>query len=776
MKRNYLFFVSKLLLIALLSAQCNHSLQAPQLGEAPIDDVVAAMTLEEKAMLLVGTGMAGGEGNEEREAPVVGVTNNIVPGAAGTTFAIERLGIPAIVLADGPAGLRISPTRENDENTYYCTAFPIETSLASSWNTALVEEAGKTIGEEIREYGVDVLLAPALNIHRHPLGGRNFEYYSEDPLISGKMAAAMVNGVQAQGVGTSIKHLAANNQETERRGIDTKVSPRALREIYLKGFEIAVKKSSPWTVMSSYNKINGTEASHNTDLLTSVLREDWGFEGMVMTDWFGGTNATEQVIAGNDLLMPGAKKQMNIIIDAVKTGTLDEKLLDRNVKRVLELVMKTPCFKGIPFSNKPDLNAHADVSRRLATEGMVLLKNNNNALPLEKVQNIAAFGFGSYDFIADGTGSGDVNEAYTVSLVKGLANAGYIVDTGLEAFYTNYISEEKPKVSKPRTFHDPIISIPEADIPISLIEEMAAVTDVAFISIGRISGEFKDRDLANEQYKIGDYYLTQTEKNLITNVSKIFQASGKKAILILNVGGVIELTEVKDAPDAILLAWQPGLEAGNAIADVLSGKVNPSGHLATTFLSSVKELSGKTFPGTPASQPKEVTYDEGIYVGYRYYDTFGVKPLYEFGYGLSYTTFAYSNLDTKRESDVVKISVTVTNTGKKDGKEVAQVYVAAPKGKLDKPVQELRAFGKTNLLEPGESQVLSFELTNKDIASFDENQSAWITETGKYEVRIGASSRDIKLKAAFNVEEDVTVESVSKVLALQAPIDEKQNN
>ncbi|KAA6330015.1 Thermostable beta-glucosidase B, partial [termite gut metagenome] len=592
----------------------------------------------------------------------------------------------------------------------------------------------------------------------------------------GKMAAAMVNGVQAQGVGTSIKHLAANNQETERRGIDTKVSPRALREIYLKGFEIAVKESSPWTVMSSYNKINGTEASHNTDLLTSVLREDWGFEGMVMTDWFGGTNATEQVIAGNDLLMPGTKKQMNIVIDAVKTGTLDEKLLDRNVKRVLELVLKTPCFKGIPFSNKPDLNAHADVSRRLATEGMVLLKNNNNALPLEKVQNIAAFGFGSYDFIAGGTGSGDVNEAYTVSLVKGLANAGYIVDTGLETFYTNYISEEKPKVPKPKTFHDPIISIPEADIPVSLIEEMAAVTDVAFISIGRISGEFKDRDLANEHYKIGDYYLTQTEKNLIKNVSKVFQASGKKAILILNVGGVIELTEVKDAPDAILLAWQPGLEAGNAVADVLSGKVNPSGHLATTFLSSVKELSGKTFPGTPASQPKEVTYDEGIYVGYRYYDTFGVKPLYEFGYGLSYTTFAYSDLNTKRESDVVKISVTVTNTGKKDGKEVVQVYVAAPKGKLDKPAQELRAFGKTNLLEPGESQVLSFELTNKDIASFDENQSAWITETGKYEVRIGASSRDIKLKAAFNVEEDVTVESVSKVLALQAPIDEKQNN
>ena len=366
-----------------------------------IDQILNALTIEEKASLLVGgrnENFAGGNN------ATVGGTRDLVPGAAGTTRSVSRLGVPPTVLADGPAGIRIAPTRPGDTETYYATGFPVGTSLASSWNVDLVRNVGRAIGNEVLEYGADVLLAPGMNIHRSPLCGRNFEYYSEDPVVTGLIAAAYSNGVQDNGVGVSLKHFAANSQETNRTGVDEIVSPRALREIYLKGFEIAVKNSAPWTVMSSYNKLNGPFTQENGELLTTVLRDEWGFDGIVMTDWIGQRNTAAQVRAGNDLMEPGQDVQIQEIVEKVKSGELAEADVDKCARRMLEYIVKTPRFKGYKYSNKPDLKAHAAITRQSATEGMVLLKNNDNTLPLKDVEKISLFGITSYDFIAGGTG------------------------------------------------------------------------------------------------------------------------------------------------------------------------------------------------------------------------------------------------------------------------------------------------------------------------------------------------------------------------------------
>ena len=736
--------------LAVIGAGVKVQAQAPQLRTDNIEEVINAMTLDEKAHLIVGTGMAG----VDVGMPVIGATRSLVPGSAGTTYPIERLGIPAIVLADGPAGLRIDPTRDFYTKTYYCTHFPIGTSLSSSWNTELVESVGHAMGEEVLDYGVDVLLAPANNIHRNPLCGRNFEYYSEDPVLSGYIAGAYINGIQSNNVGTSLKHFAFNNQETKRMGNDARVSQRAARELYLKTFQIAIAEGNPWTVMSSYNKVNGTFTSESRDLLTTILREEWGYDGAVMTDWFGGKDRSNNVNAGNDMIQPGLPFDPDSIVAGVNDGRISEEQLNTNIRNILKLIVKTPRFKGYKYNDDPDLKAHAQVTRNSAAEGTVLLKNNG-VLPFgSQVKNVAVYGTTSYDIIPGGTGSGNVNRAYTVSLIEGLRNNGYKADEKILEQYRTYLKNYEKEhandqiawwLGKPRAGE----FVPTADD----LKASAADNDVAIITIGRISGEGTDRTDA-------DFYLTEEEKALITNVTDAFHKANKKVVVLLNIGGVIETASWKDTPDAILLPWQAGQEGGNSMADIISGHLSPSGKLPMTFpLSLDDHYSSLNMPKEGASIQMSVgrgdddqnrkdidytNYEEGIYVGYRYFDTFNKEVSYPFGFGLSYTSFEYSDLSAALDGDKVNVNVTVKNTGSKPGKEIVQIYVKAPKGSIEKPTQELKAFAKTRELKPGESQTLTLTVDRSELASFNEKMSAWVGDAGTYTFLAGASSRDIK--------------------------------
>jgi beta-glucosidase len=809
MKKNLSFLPVLLLLACSISIDASGQTAAPsakkpvsttpQFGKSPVKDVVKAMTLEEKSKLVVGMGFKmpgapkptqkqmkdgvdiGGFKLPPSDADAYNVPEK-VPGAAGRTHAIKRLGIPSITVSDGPAGIRIDPIRNGDSSkTYYATAFPVGTLLASSWDPALVRQVGAAFGSEVHEYGADVLLGPGVNIHRNPLGGRNFEYYSEDPLVTGRIAAAMINGIQSQGVGTSIKHFVANNQETNRNSVNTIVSERAMREIYLKGFQIAIKNSQPWTVMSSYNKLNGTYTSQRRDLLTTVLKNEWGFKGLVMTDWFGGRDAVAQMNAGNDLLMPGNPQQSQAIVEAVKNGKLSVAQLDANVTRILNIILKSPEFKKYKYSSAPDLKKDAQVSRSAAAQGMVLLKDDDHALPL-KAKSIALFGNTSYDLIAGGSGSGNVNKAYTISLVQGLANGGFTVDQSLKNTYESYMKDVKAKQPhNAMSFFMLPPPPPQLAITPEVLAKEANDAEVAIFTIGRNAGEGADRKVDN------DFNLSNDEKALIKSISDAFHAKGKKLVVVLNIGGVIETASWRDQADGILLAWQPGLEAGNAITDVLSGKVNPSGKLATTFPMDYQDVpSGKNFPGKDLpmpegekpspmrGRPSEVTYEEGIYVGYRYYNTFDVKTAYPFGYGLSYANFKYSDLklSSKTFNETITATVTITNNGDVAGREVVELYVSAPQSGLPKPEEELKAFAKTRLLAPKESQTINLALTAKDLASFDTAKLSWIAQAGTYEVKIGASATDIKEIKKFDLAKNIVTEKVHDVLQPQVAINE----
>lgn len=737
-----------------LDRNANGELDVYEDHRASMDDRIAnileLMTIEEKIHLLKGSGMASGMGRVPQ--------GEGIPGAVGTIVPTPRLGLPTVYLSDGPAGLRILPTREGSDETFYCTAFPIATVLASTWNIDLVEQVGQSMGNEAKEYGIDVILGPGANLHRHPLCGRNFEYYSEDPLVTGKMGAAMVRGIEGQGVGTSVKHFVANNQETNRTNNDARVSERALRELYLKGFEIVVNEANPSTIMSSYNKINGIQVAEDRRILTDILRGEWGYKGMVMSDWFGGKDAVAMVNAGNDLLEPGTKRQWDALTEGYENGTLDEQNINTSVERILKFIFQTAKMKGGEITNAPDLEKHAAVTRQSATEGMILLKNENNILPLKSGQEVALIGANSYQFIAGGTGSGDVNEAYSVSLQEGLANAGVPMNKEASVVF------EKAVAADPESFEAPEgiaamfnpYQAPQLDYSTEQYGQFAESSDVAILTIGRNAGEGGDRVIEN------DFTLTEGELEMLHKTCESFHALNKPVIVVLNVGGVVETASWKNKPDAILLAWQAGQEGGNSVADLLVGKVSPSGKLTMTFPVAIEDhWSNKNFPLSGGSMkmtdmlfqgetPEDewvanvdyTVYEEDIFVGYRHFDKSNLEVSYPFGYGLSYTSFQYVNPTVELKNDTIFADVVVQNIGSYDGKEVVQLYSSFESE--DRPIQELRAFAKTETLPAGGEQIISFAIPVSDLKVWDESEGQWTLPKGEHNIHIAASSRDHK--------------------------------
>ena len=764
------------ILTVLATSQSCVKKSTPQLGKYQVETVIAAMTVDEKIGMTVGDGKflpAGDLKSTEQGAGIIIANQN-------SKRVIPRLSIGSSALTDGPSGVNRDPHPAGATEYSYSTAFPTSSCLAATWNTEMVEKVGKALGEEVLEYDYDVILMPALNTHRNPMCGRNFEYYSEDPLLSGKYAAAMVRGVQSNGVGSTLKHFLANNQETNRRTYNAVISQRALREIYLRGFEIAVKESHPAAIMTSYNKVNGYYTAETPELLKDIVRQEWGFNGVFMTDFDGYGSAVAKVRAGNNMLMGGNMDELNELTAAVKSKSLDEKTLADNLVYNMKLKLNAPRLNGHIPTQKPDLASHAKVAREAAGEGMVLLKNMQQTLPLKEAKKVAVFGKISYYLIEAGTGSGGIrSNKYAVSINDGLKAAGYQTLQELEDTYTAFNAKIMSDNLVPDYFNNPVMLanngvkdgkapahfkkrlIPfheELSLTKEQIQKQVANSDVAVITLGRSGGEGYDN---------GYFPSSETEINLVKNVSEIYHAAGKKVVVVLNVGNVCETASWRDYPDAILLAWQPGQEGGYAIADVLKGAVNPSGKLPDSFPIKYQDVpSASTFPGEPAENPVNSFYKEGIYVGYRYYDSFKVPVAYEFGFGLSYTTFEFSGLKLSSPTfnDKLTVTVSVKNNGKVAGKEVAELYLACPDDELEKPNQELKGFAKTHLLQPGESQELTFVLDGKSLASFRSGISAWVADHGDYEVRIGNSSKNILQKSSFHVSADIVVEKVHDVM------------
>lgn len=772
-----------------MAALCS-SLNATELiTENDIDAIVSQMTLEQKARILVGT-----DGKND------GISH-LVAGAAGWTYEIPSLGIPSINLADGPVGVRINPVPSDNVSIKYdsqgipvstsaasgpssglrtfCTCFPSTTALAATWDINAADLQGKCMADEAKTYGVDIVLTPGINIMRNPLCGRNFEYFSEDPLLTGKMAAAIIRAIQDCGIGTSLKHFVANNQQTGKKFNDARISQRALREIYLRAFEICVKEANPWTVMGSYNKIAGQFTQTNKDLMVRLLRNEWGFKGLMLTDWTVRRPTADLLNARCGLIMPGDEEIVQEIIGAVNAGKVSADAINACVKDVLRVVAKSITAKGWHFTT-PALSSNAAASRKIASESMVLLKNDSNLLPLKAGTKIALFGATAYKSIAGGTGSSNVNKPYVVDISTGLENAGFTIGGRMAEIYRKYndfrtvIDDKFPdcpdwqKISYHRTVS------PEMDVTghEALVAEEIGNSDVAVVVIGRGSGETSDRTVEN------DFNLTAEETALISKVGAECRRQGKKMIAILNVCGVVETESWKWNADGILMAWFPGQECGNAVADVVSGKVNPSGRLPMTFPMKYADIpSANNYPCVGQTEGRNfdyTNYEEDIWVGYRYFSTSHRRVSFPFGYGLSYTNFAYSKPSVKKVGDKWAVSVKVKNAGRVSGREVVQLYVRSNQktDSITKPEAELKAFAKTKLLLPGESETVMLSFSARDIATFDEQASAWRTDKGSYTVQLRNSADPASVLSSSQFKVGKALEwKVENILAPVEPVD-----
>ncbi|MCB0040032.1 MAG: glycoside hydrolase family 3 C-terminal domain-containing protein [Caldilineaceae bacterium] len=645
------------------------------------------MTLEEKAALCTGA-------------------------SAWTTTPVERLGVPELLVSDGPHGVRRVPDiHAVAAQSLPATCFPTASLLASTWDAELLQAMGEALATEAVALGANVLLGPGVNMKRTPLCGRNFEYFSEDPYHAGELASALVEGIQSKGVGTSLKHFAANNQESERFSIDAVVDERTLREIYLPAFERVVKRAKPWTVMCAYNKLNGTYCSEHYTLLTEILREEWGYEGLVVSDWGAVHDRVAALQGGLDLEMPGPKPHRTAaVVEAVRAGTLDEAVLDKAVRHILQIVFRgAETRAGGTF----DAAAHHVLARKVAAEGMVLLKNDG-ILPLRSVDHIAVIGRSAKAPHYQGGGSSHINPTQVDSPFESLmALAGDAEVTYSEGYPADDSFQQ------------------------SLIDGAAAAAQVADVALLYIAlPSYKE----SEGYDRADIDLTAQQIALIRAVSAV----QPRCVVILNNGSAVAMSEWIDGVAAVLEAWMMGQAGGGAIADVLFGAVNPSGKLAESFPLKLADTPAHiNFPGDDG----QVRYGEGLFIGYRYYDARQMPVLFPFGYGLSYTTFAYSNATvsaaTFRDVDGVTVSVDVTNTGSVAGKEVVQLYVHDRKSKLVRPFKELKGFAKVDL-EPGETKRVDIALDFRAFAYYHPGYAQWITEDGDFDLLIGASSADIR--------------------------------
>ncbi len=672
----------------------------------PIRELVRQMTLEEKAALCSGA-------------------------TAWRTQAVPRLGIPSIVLSDGPHGLR-RPAREDElgSPSVPATCFPTASAMACSWDRQLVREVAQAIGAEARAAGVHVLLGPGVNMKRTPLCGRNFEYFSEDPYLAGELAAAYVEGVQSTGVGACVKHFAANNQETDRMTVDAEVDERTLREIYLAVFERVVRKARPWSVMCSYNRLNGVYTSQHRWLLTEVLREQWGFEGMVVSDWGAVDDRVAGLAAGLDLEMPGPSPANTArIVEAVRTGQLDEAVLDRAVERILTLVQKVT---SSPAPAPPvDVDAHHRLARRAAAACMVLLKNDGQLLPLqpERHRSVALLGGMAAVPQFQGGGSSRVNPTR--------------IESALEAWH-----HAAPEVAV--TYHQGYGQDGRLDEQLlRAAVEAARGADVAVVFVGLPDG------VESEGYDRKDMALPGGHVALIREVARV----QPRTVVVLHNGAPVEMAGWVEQVPAVLLAGLAGQASGAAVVDVLLGRVNPSGKLAETYPKRLKHTPAfLNFPG----EGGRVRYGERVFVGYRYYDTKDVEPLFPFGHGLSYTTFAYGPLTLSRSTmgpdESLEVSLTVRNTGERAGEEVVQLYIRPRQARVARPVKELKGFDKV-ALAPGESKPVRFVLTAMDLAYYDPARGAWVAEPGLYDILVGASSRDIRVQATVELTQGLNAET-----------------